>query len=407
MREQSMKPEELKRSIDLLQNEEIIYLDSASATLVPNFILERLIHHFQTNGGCNSRGVFKQAVETVGVIRSIRKTIADFFHCSDSESVILHSGGTSLGTAICADISSSITDIIIDISAHHSGLLPWMKTRKSFTFINPLTTEEGINQLEERLKKKERAIVITNHVPMITGELLNLKTVSQLCKEYNGLFFLDATRSVGHIPVNYNKMIDFLVCNSHIGLFGVESTGITLVPRVNEDLNTGSFSILGEGTVIDVSQQGYELMGLPHRYEPDLGNIAGYLTTKEGIQLINDIGLDKIREHELKLVSYLLAELEALPQVKIFGSLSATKKGPIVGFAVKKINSHDVAMWLDGSTNIALRSGLFCSHPFTRYLDPSQEYTGGFLQVSLAYYNTLTDIERFIVSLKEIIQTFS
>ncbi|MFX1252330.1 MAG: aminotransferase class V-fold PLP-dependent enzyme [Promethearchaeota archaeon] len=402
-----MKPEELKRSIDLLQNEEIIYLDSASATLVPNFILERLIHHFQTNGGCNSRGVFKQAVETVGVIRSIRKTIADFFHCSDSESVILHSGGTSLGTAICADISSSITDIIIDISAHHSGLLPWMKTRKSFTFINPLTTEEGINQLEERLKKKERAIVITNHVPMITGELLNLKTVSQLCKEYNGLFFLDATRSVGHIPVNYNEMIDFLVCNSHIGLFGAESTGITLVSRVNEDLNAGSFSILGEGTVIDVSQQGYELMGLPHRYEPDLGNIAGYLTTKEGIQLINDIGLDKIRKHELKLVSYLLTELEALPQVKIFGSLSATKKGPIVGFAVKKINSHDVAMWLDGSTNIALRSGLFCSHPFTRYLDPSQEYTGGFLQVSLAYYNTLTDIERFIVSLKEIIQTFS
>ncbi|MFX0060701.1 MAG: aminotransferase class V-fold PLP-dependent enzyme [Candidatus Hermodarchaeota archaeon] len=402
-----MKPEELRRNIYLLQNEEIIYLDSASATLVPNFILERLTHHFQTYGGCNSRGVFKQAVETVGIIRSIRKTIADFFHCSDLESIILHSGGTSLGTAICADISSPITDIVIDICAHHSGLLPWMKTRKNFTFINPLTTEEGINQLEKRLKKKERVIVIANHVPMITGDLLNLKTVSQLCKDYNGLLFLDATRSVGHIPINYKEMIDFLVCNSHIGLFGVESTGITVISNVNNDLKAGSFSILGEGTVIDVSQQGYELMGLPHRYEPDLGNIAGYLTAQEGIQLINDIGLDKIRQHELKLVSYLLAELENLPQVKIFGSLSATRKGPIVGFAVKRINSHDVAMWLDGSTNIALRSGLFCSHPFTRYLDPSQEHSGGFLQVSIAYYNTFADIEQFIVSLKEIIQTFS
>ncbi|MFX1534645.1 MAG: aminotransferase class V-fold PLP-dependent enzyme [Promethearchaeota archaeon] len=402
-----MKPEELRRNIYLLQNEEIIYLDSASATLVPNFILERLTQHFQMNGGCNSRGVFKQAVETVGIIRSIRKTIADFFHCSDLESIILHSGGTSLGTAICADFSSSITDIIIDISAHHSGLLPWMKTRKSFTFVKPLTTEEGINQLEEKLKKKERAIVITNHVPMITGELLNLKTVSQLCKEYNVLLFLDATRSVGHIPINYKETIDFLVCNSHIGLFGIESTGITLIPRANKDFKEGPLSILGEGTVKDVSRQGFELMGLPHRYEPDLGNVAGYLTTQEGIQLINDIGLDKIRQYELKLIGYLLAELEALPQVKIFGSLSATKKGPIVGFAVKGINSHDVAMWLDGSTNIALRSGLFCSHPFTRYLDPLQEHPGGFLQVSIAYYNTLTDIEQFIDSLKEIIQAFS
>ncbi|MFX0092379.1 MAG: aminotransferase class V-fold PLP-dependent enzyme [Candidatus Hodarchaeota archaeon] len=402
-----MKPEELRENIRLFKNGDTIYLDSASATLVPDFNLERYIDYFQTNGGCNLRGVYKQAVETVGIIRGIRKSIANFFNCRDSESVILHSGGTSLGTAICADISNRIEDVIFDISSHHSGLLPWMKTRKLFTFVNPLTTEKGVNQLEKTLKKKEQAIVVANHVPMVTGDLLDLSVISKLCDEYNSLFFLDATRSAGHILIDFKDKVDFLTCNSNIGLFGVESTGITLVSHVNKGFNEGSLSIAGEGTVKDVSMETFELVEIPYRYEPDLGNVGGYLTAQEGIKLINNIGLKRIRQHELKLADYLLAELETISQVEILGSRSAAKKGPIIGFAVKGINSHDVAMWLDGSANIALRSGLFCSHPFTQYLDPIQKHPGGFLQVSLAYYNTFTDLEIFIQSLREIIQTFS
>lgn len=64
----------------------------------------------------------------------------------------------------------------------------------------------------------------------------------------------------------------------------------------------------------------------------------------------------------------------------------------------KPLSHYDVLRWLDNA-NIALRVGHHCAMPLMQHLQ-----LDGTLRVSLSAYNTMSDIDRFIATLKDAIQ---
>jgi cysteine desulfurase/selenocysteine lyase len=106
--------------------------------------------------------------------------------------------------------------------------------------------------------------------------------------------------------------------------------------------------------------------------------------------------MDKVWQHELKLVSYALKRLdEELPEIHTFGP-RGLDRGGVVPFVLGKIHAHDVATALD-QQGIALRAGHHCAQPLHRKLGVAAT-----ARASFYVYTTPEDIDRFIQALKSV-----
>ena len=115
------------------------------------------------------------------------------------------------------------------------------------------------------------------------------------------------------------------------------------------------------------------------------------------------IGLDNIHEYEKTLAKHLFSGLQEIDGLNAYGPLDPEKQGPVVACSIKGISAHDIAIILDETANIFLRSGMHCAHYFHQNVIHETE---GTLRPSLYFYNTEEEIDTFISTLSEIVKTF-
>ena len=118
----------------------------------------------------------------------------------------------------------------------------------------------------------------------------------------------------------------------------------------------------------------------------------------QAIKYLTSLGLDKVRQHSLKLIELALAKLKQMPEVKIYGPGSAVDRGSLLAFTVKDIHPHDIAAFM-AKSQICLRAGHHCAQPLHQRLAvPATS------RISWHIYNTEDDIEFFVSKLKQLIK---
>jgi len=189
---------------------------------------------------------------------------------------------------------------------------------------------------------------------------------------------------------------DFFVCHGNVGLLGPMGIGLLYI---NQDIQVELDPLfLGSGTVRKVTEKEYHLMDIPDKFEPGSSNVANAVGLGTAIQYLTNVGLIKIREYERLLIDKLIEGLRRINKVKLYGPLSSANKIGIISFNIEGLNSHDVAMYLDEAANIAVRSGLLCSHPMLNKFN-----IPGVVQASLHFYNTEDEITKFL----EVVETIA
>jgi cysteine desulfurase/selenocysteine lyase len=123
-----------------------------------------------------------------------------------------------------------------------------------------------------------------------------------------------------------------------------------------------------------------------------LGVAAGYLM---------GIGMDAVREHERDLVAYALEILpREVPEIELYGPMSADLRGGVVPFNLPGVHPHDVAQVLD-RFGIAVRAGHHCTMPLHERLDLAAT-----ARASFNVYSTRADIDALAAGLKEVLKVF-
>ena len=138
---------------------------------------------------------------------------------------------------------------------------------------------------------------------------------------------------------------------------------------------------------------------LPFKFEAGTPNYIGAIGLGAALDYLTGIGLDNIKNYEKKLLDYGTAKLTALNGLKLYGS--AENKTCIFSFSLGDIHSYDVGMFLD-KMSIAVRTGHFCTQPLWDHYKVE-----GAVRASLAFYNTLEEIDYFCEALREIQKMFS
>ena len=132
---------------------------------------------------------------------------------------------------------------------------------------------------------------------------------------------------------------------------------------------------------------------------PDIGAIIGL---GAAVDYLTKIGMDRIETYEKILVKKMYDGLTALPNVEVYGPEPERRVG-IMPFNVGNLNPHDVALALDVSANIMVRSGHHCAQPLSKTVICKP----GTVRASCYFYNTLTEIDLLVSSVKEIAETMA
>jgi cysteine desulfurase/selenocysteine lyase len=136
----------------------------------------------------------------------------------------------------------------------------------------------------------------------------------------------------------------------------------------------------------------------PHKFEAGTPAIGEIIAFKEAIKFFNEVGMDKIRNHEKKLTRQFLEAIkkEFGEKITVFGPKNVDDRGGIITFSFGQYHPHDIAQIL-ADQGICVRAGHHCAMPLhTRLNVPAT------VRASLYLYNDESDVEKLVKGLKEV-----
>ena len=153
----------------------------------------------------------------------------------------------------------------------------------------------------------------------------------------------------------------------------------------------------GGDTVESTTYSSHKFLKPPERYEAGLQNYAGAIGLAEACRYLEKI-IDKTEKHEIELNKIITDGIKNFEGLKILGP-EAEKRGGIISFYVKGMHYHDIALMLDETANIMIRSGQHCVHSWF-----NAHNIDGSARASLYLYNTKEEAKVFIESLNKILK---
>lgn len=397
-----MESADVRADIPIL--EEVIYLDAASTGPTPRPVVEAMCDYFYNYNTNTGRGAYSLAIKTTQKMQEARQKVANFVNASPEE-IIFTKNTTEAINIVASGLSFQKGDsVVVPNIEHHSNFLPWLNLKNKGVNVKVVKADaNGIldpGVLEDAVDETTKIITIT-HISNALGSVQDIYEIGKIAEDHDSMYLIDAAQSIGHMEIDVQKTkAHFIAFPGHKGTLGPVGTGF-LYANLEEAQQLEPVN-LGGGTVVDVSEESYELEYIPARFEGGTANIAGFIGLGASIDYINRIGLDKIEKHGAKLTSELYQGLSSLENVTCYGDPQNIYG--IVSFNINNMHPHDVAKILDEVGNIGVRSGHHCAIPALKHIGAYQQ--GGTVRASLHYYNNLEDIQALVQTVQEIATTF-
>ncbi len=261
---------------------ERIYFDNAATTPLDKEVADAMynvmIHEFGNPSSTHAEG---RNVRTI--IEECRRSIAKLINCSPGE-VFFTSGGTEADNmAIRKTVEAyQIKNIITSEIEHHAVLHTIEELTKSgdvkLHFVK-LTENGHVNyqDLELLLQNNPNALVSLMHANNEIGNLLEAELVGNLCGKYQAFFHSDTVQTIGHYPIDVQKLkVHFIACAAHKfhGPKGVGFIYISSNAKIHPFVTGGS----QERNMRGGTENLYGIVGLTKALENAYANLENEMT---------------------------------------------------------------------------------------------------------------------------------
>ena len=370
----------------------LVYLDNSATTFKPYPVIDAVNHYYKDITANTRRGDYSLAHEADLALENARKTVAAFLNAQEEE--ICFTSGDTMGMNEVAygllPVLKEGDEILLSMEEHASNVLPWFNVAKitkaviryiPFDENGRLTVENFKKSLTERTK-----IVSLASVSNVLGYALPVKEFVALAHQKGAIYIDDAAQSVPHMKIDVKDSdVDFLAFSGH-KMVGPTGTGVLYGKK--EMLEKISPTFYGGEMNARFDSTGYlSLDDLPYRLEAGTQNVAGILGLAKACQYLENIGFDKIHEHELHLRRMAVEGLKKNGNAILYNE---DADSGIVTFNIKDVFAQDVATYLS-SKGIFVRSGQHCAKILPEYLK-----TQGTVRASFYLYNTEEDVKAFV-----------
>ena len=387
-----------REDFPMLKND-IIYLDNAATSLKPSSVINKMVDYYENYSANAHRGDYDISYKVDMEYENTRELIRDYINAKDTEEIIFTSGTTEslnmIATGFFANIIEQDDEILITTSEHASNVLPWFRLEKEYgCHVKYIPLDQNYHVTLDNVKKAitpKTKIIALAHVSNVIGDVRPIKEICKFAHENDIFVVVDGAQSLPHMKVDVQDLdCDFLAFSAH-KMYGPTGLGVLYGKRELlenlEPINLGG----GMNESFD-NPDAIILKDLPTRLEAGTPNIASVIAFSESIKYIQKIGIDIINEKEQQLRKYLIEKLVKIPHIDI---INLEADSGIVTFNVNNIFAQDVAYYLN-KYNICVRAGNHCA----KILKNATNVTNT-IRVSLAFYNTESEIDTLVELLKD------
>lgn len=380
----------------------MIYLDNAATTFPKPEQVYDVVDKVQRTLAVNAgRGSYKAAREASNIINDARKRIAELVKIQDESRVVITPSSTIAMNQILNGLRYfANTNVYISPFEHNAVVRPLYKISKEYGFsINLLPFDSKTQELDVQSMKnifvvKHPDIVVLNHVSNVTGLILPIDEIFAESKKYNAVNVLDASQSIGMLPVEASSDIDFLVFAGHKNLYSNFGVGGFVY-----NSNTELVPVITGGTGSDsLNHNMPETM--PVKYEAASHDVIAIASLNASLEWLMDIGVESVYNHKKQLTEYLIDGLSKIKSIKMYIPSDLSKHIAVVSITHRSYRPEELAEILDGDFDIAVRSGYHCA-PFVHDLIGTKEGNGT-VRISLGFFNDRSDVDALISALDEL-----
>ena len=396
----------IKKDFPILENKNIVYLDSSATTQKPIQVINAIEDYYKRYNANPHRGAYSLSIEATEEYENVRSKIAKFINARYSEEIIFSKNATESLNLIAysygMDNLKKDDEVVLSIMEHHSNLVPWQKVTKltesklNYMYINE-NYEISDEEIESKITDKTKVVGIM-HISNVLGTINDIKKIIKYAHKKGSIVIVDATQSIQHMSIDVQELdADFLVFSGHKMMAPL---GIGVLYGKKELLNKMNPFLMGGDMIEYVYEQETTYAPLPNKFEAGTQNVEGVIGLGAAIDYIEKLGYDSIQKIEKELLDYAMEKLLELDYLELYVTPNSKNHSGVISFNIKGVHPHDVASILD-SEGVCVRSGNHCAQPLLRYMGLDST-----CRVSFYIYNTKEDVDKLVSALNKAYNMF-
>jgi len=336
--------------------------------------------------------------KTKGILDECRETLAGMLDVDDPNCIVLTANATqSLNIAIYGLCRNGMKRVITTVMEHSSVIRPLYHRAESGGFeILIVGLDSGgafdASQFDKLLESKPDLVAMC-HASNVTGRINDIAPFFKKAKDAGAITLLDASQTLGHIPVHPKEMFaDVVAFTGHKGLLGPAGTGGLYV---SPEIELARIFVGGTGTC---TEDRFHPEEMPIRLEagtPNLPGFAGLLTSLKWME--SDI--EDFHETEKQNAKRMWDGIAEIPGVHVFDNNKVIDRMPLVSFRIGGVTVEDAGHILDSEYGIICRTGMHCAPLIHKAIGSSPE---GTLRLSVSGFTTADEVEYVIDAVRRI-----
>lgn len=376
--------------------EHVVHLNHAGASLLPQPVLDAVVGHLERESRV---GGYEAAAAAAGRIEALYASLARLIGARPDEIAVVDSATTAWNSAVAA-FPIGAGDRIVLTRAEYGGNAIRLLRLQERTGCELVLIEDDahgqvdLDELERELAARPVALVSLVHVPTGSGLVNPAEEVGLRCREAGVALVLDASQSVGQLPVDVDAIgCDVLVAPARKFLRGPRGVGFlyvrsSLLPRLvpmSIDLRAADW----------VAPDRYVMRDDARRFEQWEADIAARIGFGVAVDHALSWGLEAIAERDEQLAAGLRERMRTIPGVTVHDK--GLRHGAITTCTVDGVDSTDVMGRLrdEGiNTSVTVRS--------QAVHDLGARGLPDLLRASVHYTTTDDELDRFAAALARI-----
>jgi cysteine desulfurase family protein (TIGR01976 family) len=393
-----------------------VHFDNPAGTQVPQRVIDAVTDYYVTMNA-NHGGAFATSQRSDAMEWEARTIAADFLNASRPDEIVLGPNMTTHNFGLSRAIARTLQagdEIVVTRMDHDANISPWMRIAEDRGLTlkwADFDVETGLldmRSLENALTNRTK-VVATVHASNALGTINPVQEIAGLAHSVGAYHVVDAVQSAPHIPIDVQAIgCDFLICSAykffgpHVGImYGRYDLLADLpaykvrpakdVPPYRWETGTPSYETW-HGTAAALEY----LAEIGATYG---GEFADQFPGFEGRRLHLKTAMVALTAYERELVSHLIAGLQAINGVQIYGITEPEQYDQRVPTVICNVAGHApdaIAAYL-ASKDIYVWDGDYYAVAVMERLGLADH--GGAVRIGLAHYNTIAEVDRLLDAL--------
>ena len=385
----------------------LAFFDGPGGTQVPESVIDAVSSYYRTSNA-NHGGAFETSRRSDAIVDAAHVAVADLLGAASPDEIKFGQNMTSLTFHVSRAIAATFApgdEIVVTGLDHEANIGPWAAIARERGLV-VRTWEPRLDDctldlagLDALLGPRTRLVAFG----WASNAVGTINPVAEIVRRVHaaGVWtYVDAVHAAPHLSLDVRAAgTDFLACSVY-KFFGPHVGALYIRREVQTALPT------------------LKIRPAEDRFETGTGNFEGYAGTLAAVDYLASIGgaagpgasrrarlvaaMGAIRAYEMDLYGHLVAGLEAIPGLRLYGITDRSafdRRTPTVAFTLDGIDPATVAERL-GDEGIAVWNGDFYATGLIERLGLLG--SGGVVRVGLTHYNTSAEVDRLVDALGRI-----